>query len=247
MRDKIYELTRGVINTATDLILLELLVIGDLVSGPPTMARSLNRLQAHFQFLEERRLKTAFHNAKAKGWISQKGLLTELGKIKISSKIPHLQPQEKWSGSWIITMFDIPENQRRARNILRSYLKEKKFGQLQESVWISPYQHHQLEIEALGKLHGLEPFIYTLLTKGIGRMHSTQLAERVWNIGALNKKYQKYIEEYSDTKANRLEGASSFLALVREDPQLPSELLPADWKGKEAFQLYSYICGRRPS
>ena len=247
MHNKIQEFTKGVVNTVTDLILLELMAFGDLVAGPRTLNETLKQIQKNLQFVEERRIKTMLGNAKTKGWINQKGLLTELGKIKINSKIPHLQPQGKWSGTWFVTVFDIPENQRRARNIFRSYLKEKKFGKLQESVWISPYQHYQSEIEVLEKMYGLEPFVYTLLTKSIGRMPPAQLAERVWNVGALNQKYQEYIEEYSGKKVDRFEGVNSFLAIARGDPQLPSELLPAEWKGEKAFQLYSYIFSGRPS
>lgn len=44
---------------------------------------------------------------------------------------------EKWDGKWRIVIFDIPENKRKLRNILRSKLREWEFIPWQKSVWVS--------------------------------------------------------------------------------------------------------------
>ncbi len=45
----------------------------------------------------------------------------------------------KWDGYWRILIFDIPENQRRKRDVLRRKLSELNFYQLQKSVWLTPF------------------------------------------------------------------------------------------------------------
>ncbi len=44
---------------------------------------------------------------------------------------------EVWDGKWRIVMFDIPETNKKTRDILRSRLKVWEFQQLQKSVWIT--------------------------------------------------------------------------------------------------------------
>ncbi len=44
-----------------------------------------------------------------------------------------------WDGKWRMVMFDIPEDKRKIRNILRFHLKKVGFLQIQGSVWIYPY------------------------------------------------------------------------------------------------------------
>ena len=247
IRENIQKLTKGAVNTLTDLILLELLMVGDFLTGPRTLSGVFYHLQKNLQFVEERRLKTALSNTRAKGWIDYHGLLTELGKTKINSKIKLARLGEKWSGAWLIVVFDIPEKQRRARNIFRLYLKAKKFGKFQESVWISPYQRYRSEVESMRNQYRLKPFVFTFLTKNVGGLNPKQLAENVWRLSALNKKYHEYIQEYTNTKVHPLERIGLLLAIMREDPRLPKELLPQGWKGEEVLQIYRHILKRRPS
>ena len=45
----------------------------------------------------------------------------------------------KWDGKWRMVMFDIPEEKRKLRNIIRFHLKKIGFIQIQGSVWIYPF------------------------------------------------------------------------------------------------------------
>ncbi len=45
----------------------------------------------------------------------------------------------KWDKKWRLVMFDISENKRKIRNLLRFHLKKVGFIQIQGSVWIYPY------------------------------------------------------------------------------------------------------------
>jgi phenylacetic acid degradation operon negative regulatory protein len=46
---------------------------------------------------------------------------------------------KKWDKKWRIVLFDIPEEQRKWRNILRSQLKRLQFHELQKSVFVHPF------------------------------------------------------------------------------------------------------------
>src|SRR3989344_252826 len=46
----------------------------------------------------------------------------------------------KWDGKWRVVIFDVWENTRYKRNLLRNEIKDFGFVQLQRSVWIYPYE-----------------------------------------------------------------------------------------------------------
>lgn len=57
-------------------------------------------------------------------------LLTELGK-------DYFGEREAWDGKYKIVIWDIPEKNKRVRNLLRRKLKEWDFINLQKSVWVT--------------------------------------------------------------------------------------------------------------
>lgn len=62
--------------------------------------------------------------------ISQEYLLRDYKQIKKPSI---------WDKKWRLVMFDISEDKRKIRNLLRFHLKKVGFVQIQGSVWIYPY------------------------------------------------------------------------------------------------------------
>lgn len=69
--------------------------------------------------------------------------LTDLGArqiIKNALEELTLPKQKKWDKKWRLVMFDIPNRHKHARDGLRTRLKSIGFYQLQESVFVFPYQ-----------------------------------------------------------------------------------------------------------
>lgn len=68
--------------------------------------------------------------------ISEKGkrkvLEFDIDNIKIKKPV-------RWDKKWRMVMFDIPENKRAARNVLREKLKNIGFKEIQKSVFVYPY------------------------------------------------------------------------------------------------------------
>ena len=67
--------------------------------------------------------------------------LTEKGERELLYyKITEKKKNVKWDGKWRVVIFDVWENIRSKRNLLRMEIKDFGFIQLQRSVWIYPYK-----------------------------------------------------------------------------------------------------------
>ena len=88
-------------------------------------------------------------------------ILTDSGKIRLLryniDEITIDQPKE-WDKKWRIVIFDIPEDKRMARNLLRGVLKRLGFLHLQHSVWVYPYPCKR-EIDFVSISFGVGKFI----------------------------------------------------------------------------------------
>ena len=66
--------------------------------------------------------------------------LTEKGERKLLYYQITEKKQQKWDGKWRVVVFDVWENARSKRNLLRNEIRDFGFIQLQRSVWIYPYE-----------------------------------------------------------------------------------------------------------
>lgn len=66
--------------------------------------------------------------------------LTEKGKRKLLYYQITEKKKHKWDGKWRVVVFDVWENVRSKRNLLRNEIRNFGFIQLQRSVWIYPYE-----------------------------------------------------------------------------------------------------------
>lgn len=191
--------------------------------------------------------------------------LTSQGSKKITRDFPLLSLQKrKWDGKWRVVIFDIEEVNRNARDGLRKKLKELGFGMIQKSVFISPHNVIKDMLEFIENV-GLEDVVYTFEASNLATGDVKELANKVWNLDALNEKYREIIEKMEDSHLTithdrvkmlndvhgvekiklirelrrewRRELREKYLIIVLNDPFLPKELLPSDWLGYEAKKL----------
>src|SRR3990167_1425400 len=69
--------------------------------------------------------------------------LTKKGKEhlqKISLHQLTINRPMRWDGKWRVVIFDVPEEQKAKRNILRTKLKELGFYQIQKSIYVYPFE-----------------------------------------------------------------------------------------------------------
>ncbi len=71
--------------------------------------------------------------------------LTPRGRLEFLKyqKVSFMKPKI-WDKHWRVVIFDIPEQKRRLRDIVRFHLKKIGFIQLQKSVWVFPYDCEEI-------------------------------------------------------------------------------------------------------
>lgn len=165
--------------------------------------------------------------------------LTSKANEKITRDFPFLKMQKRrWDKKWRIVIFDISEESRHTRDLLRDKLKELGFGMLQRSIYISPYNLVQDMYEFLHSRHLLgKVFILVAKHQLMGEPHD--LANQVWQVEELEDKYDdlwdKIVDLNNKGRKSRNQEARKikdvYLNLLQEDPCLPYDLLPNDWIG----------------
>jgi CRISPR-associated endonuclease Cas2 len=92
--------------------------------------------------------------------------ITSKGQIEALIARAYLPNTQKWDGFWRMVIFDIPEQSRDKRDLLRELLKTNGFLKLQDSVYINPYPLNRDAIKYLG-LSGLRNYIRIISIKEI--------------------------------------------------------------------------------
>ena len=161
----------------------------------------------------------------------------------------------QWDKRWRIVIFDIPEDRRIARDRFRRYLKVLGFGNVQRSIWISPFDFTEAIREYLEKLN-LTEYVFQIRAEDFEGISKPVLVEKFWQINKLNNRYLDLIERYKkrrkeffqrmgDTpelkdhslKFLKEQLAWDYRSILARDPHLPAEVLPADWGGDKAREF----------
>ncbi len=88
-------------------------------------------------------------------------VLSEQGKRKVATfNVDNLtiKKPNSWDKKWRVVIFDIPENKKKARNVLRQKLRDMGFYCWQKSVFVYPYNCLN-EIEFLVELFQIRPYV----------------------------------------------------------------------------------------
>lgn len=162
--------------------------------------------------------------------------------------------RDPWDGCWHIVTYTIPEVSRDARDELRHELEWMGFGMLTLALWISPYDHRN-EIEALADSLNVRSCIEMFTARHDGFADPKSIVARCWNLKEINARYKSFIEKYQPlydqdrlARGNSNSPSDHFVrrfTLIHEfrrfpffDPNLPIDLLPSDWHGAEATDLF---------
>ncbi len=247
--------TKGVASTISDVIFLQFILWSEFLSNPN--ARSLSGLDYAISVrldvldgvdgvTDDDYFNRTLRRIKKMGWVDKNFKPTKKGKKRLNSKFNIcFERPKKWDRNWYIVIFDIPENKRYARDLLRSKLKSLGFGMLQKSVWISPYKFLG-DVEKIVKSFKLELYVFYGVSKKLGRHNAKDLANKVWKLNEINKQYKKLLEKCEEfnhkkfySNKNKLNKVKfEYLSILQQDPGLPVDLLPEDWAGKRTYKIY---------
>ena len=149
-----------------------------------------------------------------------------------------------WDGRWRIVAFDIPESATALRTRLRRRLHEFRFGWLQNSVWICPDAIDEFRGK-LSEKNTVPDSLTFLEARTIGGESHEAMVSSAWDFTALAKGYTRYFDILR-LLPGRTRGVAAWRnwieaehrawrQLVRRDPFLPTQLLPADYLGRKAW------------
>ncbi|MBL7159581.1 CRISPR-associated endonuclease Cas2 [Candidatus Microgenomates bacterium] len=196
-------------------------------------------------------IKVTFYNLKKKGlvdYVRGKTLepkITSEGKERLASLTPKYHEKRTWSGRVYLVTYDIPEKKRGDRDKLRSLLVKLGCGQLQASVYLSPFNPKGALKEFIEERELSGWIIISDIGKdgSVGGKSLQSLIIEVYSLEVLNERYNNFIRKYEKGfgQADLSELAFSFYSILVDDPQLPFELLPYWWKGNRAYRLFKRL------
>lgn len=155
---------------------------------------------------------------------------------------------------WALLTFSIPESIRAQRHQLRSRLTWLGFGSLGGGAWIAPRRMLEKARDLVAELE-LERYVDVFEAHYHGFASDVDLVRRCWDLGRIRESYQHYIaetapvlERYEDVDPDDVqrEAFADYVASLHEwrklpfrDPGLPQELLPDDWEGRRAAEIFA--------
>lgn len=241
--------SEGLFSYVTDVALWMAIFMAEL-SLPQSASNQVWRAQVTAdRFLREwnyETIKTAIANARRQ-WLLKpvkRGRhanpeITEAGKRKLASIVPIYDEKRVWDGRMHLITYDVPERKRHDRDALRVIIRQLGAGRLQDSVWITPYNPVDILRKTIEE-HRLDgSVIVSDLGKDgtIGEEDLESLVVRVWNLDKLNDRYEHWLREYGRSDGLDQWLVTTYLSILRDDPQLPFTVLPRWWKGDKAWRL----------
>ncbi len=178
-----------------------------------------------------------------KDYLSENFVLNQKGFNRIRNIIPRYYGKRRWDGCFYFVSFDIPEELKPKREALRKFLKDRKFGLLHDSVWISVFDYSEDLLRALSRLNIDRSFVNLFKGDVLGATDYKKFANNIWRTEMVNDLYNEFITNFSlakDLKHSFL-GQIQYLAILKEDPQLPEEFLDDSWRAYTANELYQRL------
>ena len=249
----ISRITGELVTTTMDLVVLSAAFGGGLIlfgpSGKDLYAeKKLNDALRVSSLMYKKWNKSAFR--KAAGRAMGNGLLKKVeygfgltadGEKRLRTILPEYKRPKPWDGKlWLIT-YDIPDDKRRTRDKFRKWLMEIGCRMIQESVWLSIKDPAEWINGFVSKSKKRSIIVSCLGKDGsVGGETLPELLDRVFGLSKLNKEYIKWIEssEKDVNEEGKVGLALRYLFLLRYDPMFPKELLPVDWAGEKAMDIF---------
>ncbi|WP_028938159.1 PaaX family transcriptional regulator [Pseudonocardia spinosispora] len=158
-----------------------------------------------------------------------------------------------WDGRWHTVIYSVPETDRALREQLRKKLQWLGFGPLAQSVWVSPHDRVAQVRDSFADQSSIQ--LDLLHARSEGADHDRDIAARAWDLSRLDqdyarllRRYQARMDEYRsgdldgpEALAERMQLVYDYQKLPFQDPDLPAELLPDDWTGRAAHEMFMQV------
>jgi phenylacetic acid degradation operon negative regulatory protein len=233
-------------------------VLGEFVlpRGRPVWTSTLVDVLAMFG-VEEKSARQALARTAAEGWLVSERVgrrvrwsLTPPGRRLLSEGAERIygfgRDGGDWDGRWLMLLVSVPETKRDLRHSLRTRLTWAGFGSPTPGVWISADTGRQDEADNIVRALGLDHEAMSFVA-AYGKIGDEDaMVSRAWDLTALEERYEGFIDEFTGLHpATGDEVLHAQTRLVHEwrrfpflDPQLPVRLLPPNWSGVQAAELF---------
>ena len=157
---------------------------------------------------------------------------------------------------WLLAVFSVPESERQRRHLLRSRLSRLGFGTVSAGVWVAP-AHVEAETRSGLAREGLSPYVDLFRAEHVDLSGADDGGRGKvgtwWDLGALRDIYEDFLRDYRPTLAawkrrRRPDDSAAFTDHTRAvtawrrlpflDPGLAADLLPPEWPGAGAAELF---------
>lgn len=154
--------------------------------------------------------------------------------------------EREWDKKWIIILVAIPEARRDARYSLRVKLGWVGFALLNAGVWICPWTDRLSEAENVLDELSLQEVAHIFIGNLSDLDDQPHLAAEAWDLPTVEAAYENFEDNhFGNFPQNDEDAFVQLTRLVNDwrrlpllDPDLPAELLPVDWVGNKAAQLF---------
>lgn len=208
--------------------------------------------------VEEKSARQALARTAADGWLASERVgrsvrwsLTPSGHRLLTEGAERIYafgaPAPPWDGDWLILYVSVPESRRRLRHKLRTKLTWAGFGSPGPGMWISPLPDREAEVRSVVGGLGLDQGAMSFTARFAAIGSEPEMVRRAWDLDVVAARYTDFVDAFSGLRpATDHDTMLAQTRLVHEwrrfpflDPRLPAELLPADWIGDRARELFA--------
>lgn len=191
-------------------------------------------------------------------WLEARGVganervhrLTAQGRLcALGGRDPQVRWSREWDGRWRLVLFDVPITRDSHRRRLRRYLRDRGFGCLQGSVWVTPDPLEEEKKILVGATVDVESLLL-LDARPCAGESDAEIVAGAWDFERINRNYLQLLNILDEHPKGpvRSEGAAktllrwasaeheAWLDAVTNDPLLPKRILPPSYMGQTAWQ-----------
>jgi len=162
---------------------------------------------------------------------------------------------------WLLAVFSVPESERHRRHVLRTELTRLGFGMVAPGVWIVPAYPDDATAEMLRRL-GLDGYADLFRASHVAFGDLREKVRQWWDLDQLAYLYRDFIGAHTPVLdhwrtaeptpsaafpdaafPHYVRALTAWRRLPYLDPGLPAELLPPDWIGSRAADLFFTLRG----
>ncbi len=209
--------------------------------------------------VQEKAARQALARAEADGWLARerhgrrtRWSLTDPARGMLEEGAERIygfgQTRRAWDGEWIVLLASVPERERATRYRMTQRLSWAGFGPLGQGTWICPWTDREAAAQTILDDLDVEA---TSFRGPVGALGSGEaLARRAWPLDDLTLAYRAFLDDArthdappppSDAVADLAQLVHRWRRFPFLDPDLPGELLPDGWPGREAAERFAEV------